>query len=66
MLLNRLHLSSSVSNNSSSNYDNADVVYVLHFTPFSVRDSAGWCSDNIPDFYLGGDLKVQHDCVAFL
>ena len=37
-----------------------------------MRDSAGWCTDNIPDLYLGGDLrtkislKLQHDCVAFL
>jgi len=35
-------------------------------------DSAGHCSDNIQDLYLGGDLrikinlKLQHDCVEFL
>jgi len=32
MLLNR-----SVSNNSGSNYDIVDVVYELHFTPFTAR-----------------------------
>jgi len=35
-------------------------------------DSAGCCSDNIQDLYLGGDMKIkinlklQHDCIAFL
>ena len=35
-------------------------------------DSAGCCCDNIQDLYLGGylrikiNLKLQHDCVAFL
>ena len=39
MLLNRWHLSSSVSNNSGSNYDNVDVVvYVLHFMPFIAKE----------------------------
>jgi len=66
---------SSVSNNSGSNYDNVDVVvHVLHFTPFSAKEceTTGWYIDNIPDWYLGGDLrtkinlKLQHDCVAFL
>jgi len=44
----------------------------LHPSVQRMQDSAGWCSDNIPDLCLGGDLrtkinlKLQHDCVAFL
>jgi hypothetical protein len=29
-----------------------------------MRDSAGWCSDNIPDLYLGGDLRTKAEKAA--